>query len=231
MKPTMLGAAFLASAAAFAASATATAGSLADPPEVWSNHTDMMRSAYSGRNTVAVMQRSIRCIVQRARGASENLLQTIPDTRAEYRLIYGPIASRLDQCSYMGVHVSNILLRGAIAEALYRTDLAARTPQSRGAEVAPIRWPEGHANAQNLAPVYELGRCVVAEDAPGVHELLATTPYSAEERRIFDALGPRLQSCLDAGSTFATNRETIRAVLAKSLYRWARAQRGALSPR
>lgn len=229
MQPKVLGLAFMTAIAAFPAAVTA--GSLGDPPEVWANHTDMMRSAYSGRNTVAVMQRSIACIVQRARGAAENLLQTIPDTRSEYRLIYGPIASRLDQCSYMGVHVSSVLLRGAIAEALYRADFTGRMPPSRGMEVAPIRWPEGHANAQSLAPVYELGRCMVAEDAPGVLALLATTPYSAEERRTFEALGPRLRSCLDAGSTFATNRETIRAVLAESLYRWARAQGGAPSRR
>ena len=208
--------------------ATAVAAtSLADPPAVGVNPTDTMRSAYSGRNSVAVMRRSIQCVVQRARRSAETLLRTISDTNAEYRLIYGPIASRLDQCSHMGVEVSNILLRGAIAEALFRVEFSSRLPQARGAEVMPIRWPPGHANAADLGPVYELGRCVVAQNPRRIHELLKTEPYSPDERSRFSELGPRLQGCLDAGATFSTNCETIRAVLAEALYQWALAQRAA----
>lgn len=211
--------------AAFPAAALA-AQSIDSPPAVRVNPTEMMRSAYDGAQTVAVMRRSARCIVSRARRASENLIFTVPDTDAEWRLLYGPIASRLDQCAFMGVYVSNALLRGAIAEALYESAFRSPRPLSPGAAVASLRWPERHRSAASLAPIYEFGRCVVADDPEQVRQLLATEPFSAEERRKLDALGPRLQPCLVRGTTFSTNRATLRAILAESLYRWAVAQRG-----
>ena len=211
---------------AWALASWAAAGSAAaQSPPMWVNYTDAMRSAYSGWRALQVIRQSSRCIVERHRGASESLVMSVPDTDAEARIMWGPIRSRLDQCSHMGVAVSGVILRGSIAEALYESAFSAPAAGEEAVAVAPIQWPAGHATAPQLAPVYGLGRCVVAADPRLVHRLLATEPFSDAETAILNALQPLLAPCLDAGSTFETNRETLRAVLAESLYKWADAQR------
>ncbi len=195
-----------------------------EPPSVGVNYTDGMRSAYSGRPALEVLHQSARCIVGRNRAASTRLIATIPDTLGEWRILYGPIRSRLDQCSMMGVSVTNALLRGAIAEALLETAYPVLPVPAQAVAVAPIAWPRGHRSAPNLAPIYELGRCVVASNPRGVARLLAAEPFSGDESQALRALSPMLEPCLDQGTTFNTNRETLRAVLSESLFRWATAQ-------
>lgn len=210
-------------AALWFAVATATAAAEPDPPDppsIGVNYTDAMRAAYSGRRALEVVHQSARCIVRRARTASENLISAVPNTNAEARIMYGPIASRLDQCAAMGVYVSNMVLRGAIAEALYELSFPS-PPLTSAATVEPIQWSAGNSSAATLAPIYELGRCVVAGNAPLVRRLLETEPFSQSERDALRELRPRLDPCLDRGRTYNINRESLRAILAESHYRSA----------
>jgi hypothetical protein len=172
-----------------------------------------------------ILQQAARCVVGRNRGAAENLLASVPDTPPEWRVLYGPIRSRLQQCVGR-IDVSGVLLRGALAEVLYESAYAVAPTGRR--EVEPMQWPSGHDSAADLAPVYELGRCAAAGHPETIHRLLETTPYSDEERARLRELMPRLQPCLDRGVSFETDRETLRAILAESLYRWGRAP---LAPR
>ncbi|HST35191.1 MAG TPA: hypothetical protein VLK25_00980 [Allosphingosinicella sp.] len=188
------------------------------------NPTDAMRSAYSDRDTVEVIRHSVGCVVNRARGSAQLLLRTLPDTNDEHRLIYGPISARLDQCSWMGVEISNVLLRGAIAEILYKAAFSSPPPAESAARVPPLRWPDRHSTAATLAPIYELGRCVVADGPHQVHQLVATEPYSDAESAALRQLRPLLGPCLPEGMTFSTNPQTLRAVFAEALYHWALAQ-------
>ena len=112
-----------------------------------------------------------------------------------------------------------------IAEALYEADFSAVPNPVEPVAVEPLAWARAHDTAPQLAPVYELGGCVVAANPGRVHQLLASEPFSAEERQQLHALSPLLAPCLNSGSSVETNRETLRAVLAESLYRWAAAQR------
>lgn len=165
--------------------------------------------------------------MERNRGASENLVFAVPESEDDFRLINGPIRNRLDQCAGSWIELSSLLLRGMIAEALYEADFPAAPNPAEPVAVEPLAWPRGHDTAPQLAPVYELGRCLVAANPGRVHHLLASEPFSAEERQQLRALTPLLAPCLNSGSSVETNRETLRAVLAESLYRWAAAQRRA----
>ncbi|MEA3036043.1 MAG: hypothetical protein QOH04_1808, partial [Sphingomonadales bacterium] len=133
---------------------------------------------------------------------------------------------RLAQCAGSGVEVTNALLRGAIAQALYDKHFGAGiAPAAAPIAVPPLDWSGNSATAATLAPVYNLGRCAVATDPQGVQRLAATQPASADEGARLGELMPKLKPCLDRGITFTTNRETLRAILIESLYKWSLAQR------
>ncbi|MEA2999034.1 MAG: hypothetical protein QOK17_867 [Sphingomonadales bacterium] len=190
------------------------------------NGTDAMRSAYSGPKTLPRLYQLGRCIAERAGTASEKLLASIPESRDEAGIVYGPIAARLAQCAGSGVEVTNALLRGAIAQALYDKHFGAGiAPAAAPIAVPPLDWSGNSATAATLAPVYDLGRCAVATDPQGVQRLAATQPASADEGARLGELMPKLKPCLDRGITFTTNRETLRAILIESLYKWSLAQR------
>jgi hypothetical protein len=188
--------------------------------------TDAMRSAYSGPKTLPRLYQLGRCIAERAGTASEKLLASIPESREEAGIVYGPIAARLAQCSGSGVEVTNALLRGAIAQALYDRHFGAGVA-SAGTPVAvpPLDWSGNVTSAATLAPVYDLGRCAVATDPQAVERLAASQPASSDEGARLGELMPKLKPCLDRGITFTTNRETLRAILVESLYKWSLAQR------
>lgn len=159
----MIGLAAFSFAAAGLASAAAAEPDPPDPPSVLVNYTDALRSGYGGRRALEVVHRSARCIVGRARSASENLVAAVP----------GPALKRVS-CG----------------------------DRSQAASI-------------------------VAGNAGLVRRVLETEPFSQGERDTLRELRPRLDPCLDAGRTYSINRESLRAVLAESLYRWASIQRAA----
>src|SRR4051812_6573810 len=190
------------------------------------NGTDAMRSAYSGPKTLPLLYRLGRCIAERAGSASEKLLASIPESRDEARIVYGPIAARLAQCAGNGVEVTNALLRGAIAQALYDRHFGAGVvPAGTPVALPPLDWSGNGASAASLVPEYDLGRLAVATDPQAARRLAATQPASADEGARLGELMPKLKPCLDRGITFTTNRETLRAILVESLYKWSLAQR------
>ncbi|MEA3039411.1 MAG: hypothetical protein QOE79_1924 [Sphingomonadales bacterium] len=206
-------------------STLAAAAAARSPSGIGVNGTDAMRSAYSGPKTLPRIYQLGRCIAERAATASEKLLASIPESRGEAGIVYGPIGGRLAQCAGSGVEVTNALLRGAIAQALYDRRYAGIAPPPAPIAVPPIDWSGNNPAAASLAPVYDLGRCAVATDPPAVRRLAATQPSSAAEGAVLGELMPKLKPCLDRGITFTTNRETLRAILIESLYKWSLAQR------
>jgi hypothetical protein len=202
-----------------------------EPPGILVHGTDAMRSAYSGEQVVPRLYRLARCIVDRELSTSQRLLQTVPETREEGLILYGPIGGRLNQCAGSGFQVSAVLLRGALAQALYETQFPKPVlPSSTAETVPPIQWGKDNEMAATLAPVYELGRCAAASNTALVQALAATEPASPAEMAALAALMPKLQPCLDRGTTFRTNRPTLRAILVESLYKWSVARRSGGPP-
>ena len=214
----------------FCLAAASAAGAQPPPPGeapgILVHGTDAMRSAYSGEQVVPRLYRLGRCIVDSQPSVAARLLQTVPETVEEGRILYGPIGGRLAHCAGTGFQVSAVLLRGALAQALYETQFAhAVPPPAQAATVPPIEWSKDNPMAGTLAPVYELGRCAAASDTALVQDLAATAPASPAEAAALATLMPRLQPCLNRGTTFRTNRPTLRAILIESLYKWSLAQR------
>jgi hypothetical protein len=182
-------------------------------------------SAYTGPKAYGRLVEVARCVVRRAHGAAEKLLETTPESSAESNIRWGPIRSRLDQCSQMYMGATGVVLRGAIAQVLYEEKFAARAPSAAPA-VVPLGydWPATGETAAQLATIYSFADCVVAAQPADVRRLVLTAPGSDEESAVLRALRPNFPSCLVKDVTFNTNRETMRAVLTESLHRWSLAQ-------
>ncbi|HEX8621597.1 MAG TPA: hypothetical protein VF718_06460 [Allosphingosinicella sp.] len=182
-------------------------------------------SAYTGPKAYGRLVETARCLVRRAHGAAEKLLETTPESLAESNIRWGPIRSRLDQCSQMYMGATGVVLRGAIAQVLYEEKFGARPPApSPTAVPLAYDWPATGQTAAQLATIYSFADCFVAAQPAGVRQLVLTAPGSAEESAALRALRPHFASCLVKDVTFNTNRETMRAVLTESLHRWSLAQ-------
>ena len=93
---------------------TAAAGAGGQTSRVWVNRSDHTRYTpeKSDRRALEILHRSARCVVERNRGASENLVFAAPESEDDFRLIDGPIRNRLDQCAGSWIQLSSLLLRG-----------------------------------------------------------------------------------------------------------------------
>jgi hypothetical protein len=188
-------------------------------------------SAYTGPKAYGQLVEVARCVVRRAHGAAEKLLETTPESVAESNVRWGSIRARLDQCSQMYVGATGVVLRGAIAQALYEEKFAARAPDANPTAVPLAHdWPATGETAAQLATIYSFADCFVAAQPASVRQLVLTVPGSAEESAALRAMRPNFASCLVKDVTFNTNRETMRAVLTESLHRWSVAQAKAASP-
>ena len=189
------------------------------------NYSSSMWSAYTGPKAMGRLVEVARCVVGRARGASEKLLEATPESSAEASIRWGPIKARLDQCSQMYMAATGVVLRGALAQVLYEDRFGPNPPALAGAAAPPpFDWPAKGQTAAQLATIYDFAGCVVAADPAGARNLVLAIPGSDDESTALNALRPRFAPCLVKDVTFNTNRETLRAVITESLYRWSLAQ-------
>lgn len=178
----------------------------------------------------AEVLRAAACLAGRDAAAGERLLATAPysaDEREEalrtLRLVGRCVRSR------DGIVTSALLLRGAIAEALYEARFA-EAPAAREPAIAVAPWFRAEAartrdNAGSLGPVYALADCSAASRPDLVRAVLATDPDAAAEGTALQALYPVWRACLTPEAQLALDRNSIRSVLAEALYRWSMVQR------
>jgi hypothetical protein len=189
------------------------------------NYSSSMGSAYTGPKAMGRLVEVARCVVGRARGASEKLLEATPESNQEASIRWGPIKARLDQCSKMYMAATGVVLRGALAQVLYEERFGPKPPTVAAAVAPPpFEWPAKGQTSAQLATIYDFAGCVVAADPVGARNLVLAIPGSDDESAALRTLRPRFAPCLVRDVTFNTNRETLRAVLAESLYRWSLAQ-------
>jgi hypothetical protein len=115
------------------------------------------------------------------------------------------------------------LLRGTIAEGLYRLQFRGRAQPARThLSVAPI-YSEAPADDadRSQAILYEFAQCVTAA-SPGAAQLLSLSAIgSSNEREAYAVLVPAMSPCLYKGTTLKADRLSFRFILAEALYRWS----------
>ena len=140
---------------------------------------------------------------------------------AAKKLIIGDCLFRsADSASDVRMTFPGETMRFVLADALFRKDLASRAPLSHLEQVAQIN---------HLAPLNQLGECVVRRDPKGSHNLLSTKVLAPEESVALTALKPAMADCLPAKATVQLNKMLIRGVVAYNYVLLANAPRGPLT--
>ena len=184
--------------------------------------------------TDEVARDTVGCLIGREPGRTRNLLDTIPGTHEEERILES-FASRLESCyDYNRNHarslgVPNNVLRGFIAEDYYRRDFpAGLSPASAVAPELTAAWARPRPDdgqVPQMEMLHAMARCVTVRQPADVGVLLRSAPLSAEERAALRTLQPGLAACLDTGVEFTASRQSLRALLAEAAFHYAGSQR------
>ncbi len=190
--------------------------------------------AASRSETFVVLDRLGNCVVKADPRSSMTLLIAIPTTPGGKKAIDG-LRTRLPGCLTAAAQGTNLYgtlklqikenaLRGAIAGALYRLQFARRSPDSlrKPAGVALIMPPgENDAKYPQLIAAYEFAQCLTQAQPTYVRQLILSKIGSGEENAALSQLSPFMAPCVSKGTTIKTERNSLRLMLAESLYRWS----------
>ena len=172
--------------------------------------------------TAESVQQFAKCATDQYEGAE--LLATQPGSAEETEVLaeYGRRS-----CNTPTVEPG--VLRGAVAEQLFKTDFGSigARPRRETIEVFTVDLSELEAlddNAKKRIDYVAFGTCVAASDPAQSSRLLATRVESPEEKAVMTALVPQFASCLTAGERFTFSRADLRSALAEGAYRLALSQ-------
>jgi hypothetical protein len=194
---------------------------------------DRMTHAEPERGEAARMdplfRRTLACVVSREPRRARTLIETIPGTRTEARVM-GGFQSRLDQCyvgTGRGLGFTWNLMRGGFAEIYYHREfpdgLASGATDAAWAEawIRP-RVAEGIVSQEEL--LHATARCVVVRQPAIVTRLLAGAPFSAAEVSAMRQLRGDISSCLDSGIQLTASPQSLRGLLAEAALRYGEAR-------
>jgi|GEM_PF-2950880 len=157
------------------------------------------------------------CLARSGTAASQALLATRPGTAAET----AATRSLLRRYSLCLRHANRLsaprnLIRGAVAEGLYRSTFAAPPP-------AQALDPEEEANRPPLPFVTDFATCFAKVRPAEVHALLTTTRLgTSDEHAAFERLAPQLGQCIPQGVTLTgVPAPQVRLALAEAIYQRA----------
>jgi hypothetical protein len=181
-----------------------------------------------------VFRDMVGCVIGRAASRTRNLLDTIPGTPEEGRILFS-FDSRMQSCfdNYRlggdAMSFPSNLFRGVTAEVYYRrefptgitsaTEIAAETMTAW----AGPRLADGRATQSEM--LHAMARCVILRQPAAVAAMLRTVPISDEERVAMRALSPELSACLDSGIEFTASPQSLRGLLAEAALHYAEALR------
>ena len=178
--------------------------------------------ANAAQPTPESLQQFAQCATAKYEGAE--LLATQPGSAEETEVLaeYGRRS-----CATPAVEPG--VLRGAVAEQLFKTDFGSigARPRRETIEVFTIDLQELGAlddNAKKRIDYVAFGTCVAVANPEGSSKLLTTKVESAEEKAVMTELVPQFASCLAEGERFTFSRADLRSALAEGAYRLALSQ-------
>ena len=181
-----------------------------------------------------ILQRVGDCLVKYDARRSTALLTTDPGTPGGGKAL-DTLRPRMSDClgtavsgsrlyGNLTLKMSETALRGAIAGALYRRHFLARPPASlrKPAGVSPILpLQQSDPRAGMMVLGYGFAQCLTQANPAAVRELVLSKIGSREETAALSQLTPAMPSCASIGMTIKTDRNSLRLMLADSLYRWS----------
>jgi hypothetical protein len=153
------------------------------------------------------------------REAAEALLATVPGSAEEASRLAAAVPSGPTECpirsTKLTIH-SKILMRGAIAEAIYNGEGA--KPRSAAAlPLAETFQPTDRGSAPAVARW--VARCAVRRTPRLAHAVVKYNPGAVGERHALLALKPTFTACLPPGERLRVSRLEFRALIAEELHR------------
>jgi len=176
-------------------------------------------SAVNAQPTPDSIQQFAQCATTNYEGAE--LLATQPGSAEEAEVL-----AEYGRRSCATPAVGPGVLRGAVAEQLFKTDFGSigASPRRETIEIFTIDMRELEtldANAKKRIDYVAFGTCVAAANPEGSSKLLTTKVESAQEKAVMTELVPQFASCLAAGERFTFSRADLRSALAEGAYRLA----------
>lgn len=178
--------------------------------------------ALAASPTAQTVEQFARCAVGNYEGAE--LLATQPGSPEEKEVLeeYGR-----QSCATPAIAPG--VLRGAVAEQLFKSDFGAigARPRRDVIEVFTVdsrELADLDEAARRRIDYVAFGTCVAASDPTSSSRLLGTRPESSEEKETLGAMVPHFASCLAEGERFTFSRADLRSALAEGAYRLALAQ-------
>lgn len=167
------------------------------------------------RDAAWTMHRFAECLVRTREGQMIELLSSRLNSPEQMRIVRDVIGWRSRCLRARSMQIDHILLRGAVAEALYRQQL-------RGREVGVVeRAPamlEADPARSTAAALERFGRCMVARHPELVRPLIGTRPGSQQEEAALTAIEAALPACLPESPRRARHRLLLRGALAEAFY-------------
>lgn len=228
--------------AAWLGAACLVASATASPAQNPTSSTDLSIRPARPRGDVnraePIFRRTVACVVERSAGRTRNLIDTIPGTQLEARII-STFQSRLDACLSMpedgGLSFSWDVLRGGIAEIYYHRVFPSGLPRQPATADSALTaaWsqprPLERGDGQ-LEMLHSVARCVVLRQPGLVSDVLAVPPLSPAEGAAMRALQGDLSACLTAGITFTASRQSLRGLFAEAALHYGEALRTGFQP-
>lgn len=169
--------------------------------------------------SVAGVYEAGKCMVDRDRRAAAMLIRALPldGGVADLSALQG---SRAGGCAGAAQGASAMLVRGAIAQALFLRDFRSfgREPSMQIALVNLDLPVESSPGGTRSVELYRWADCVVRNDAAGTQRFLLSTIGSGEEDAAIAALQTYMSACMRAGSQLEVRASEVRSVFAQSAY-------------
>jgi hypothetical protein len=148
-----------------------------------------------------------KCLAETKRAKSEAFIAAAmgtPEEAAAYKQLIGRNTTCLADLSRL--RTSRAILRGAIAEGLYKLRFAAGAPSYL--QPAPVQAPQTFAD------------CYARAHPQQIHGLLTKTRIASKDEHVaFLRMAPDFSACLPAGKQAALRPSIVRLELAEALYR------------
>ena len=161
------------------------------------------------------MHRFAECLVRTRAEQMLELLSTGLNSPEQNRIVRDLIGWRNRCLRARSMQIDHVLLRGAVAEALYRQT-------QRGRDIgrldrAPPRL-RADPRRNSSAALEHFGRCMVARHPDRVRPLIGTRPGSREEREALQGITAGFADCLPESPRRARHPLMLRGAVAEAFY-------------
>jgi hypothetical protein len=164
-----------------------------------------------------------RCAVGKDRVAATRAAARLPLSN-DPASIAGTALGAASDCAEGGeVQGSAMMLRGAIAQALYRADFreVGIEPRTPARNFADLGWPaigDDDPVSDSGVALFKLADCIARNDSENVDKLMRFAYGTDQAHKMIEQMQPYIQACYPKGADLQVGRDTLHAAIAQGAY-------------